>query len=74
MHMLRLMLGSETFETATRLYFSCYRNTNANTDQFFECFEEVRAFLWRPSRKSGWNNRVMLESQPARITTRPLEA
>lgn len=40
-HMLRLMLGSETFETATRLYFSRYRNTNANTDQFFKCFEEV---------------------------------
>jgi aminopeptidase N len=39
--MLRLILGSESFTAGKALYFSRYRNGNANTDQFFECFEEV---------------------------------
>lgn len=39
--MLRLLLGDENFQAGKTLYFSRYRNGNANTDQFFECFEEV---------------------------------
>lgn len=39
--MLRLVLGPEVFEAGTRLYFSRFKNANANTDQFFQCFEEV---------------------------------
>lgn len=39
--MLRLILGSEKFKAGKTLYFSRYRNGNANTDQFFHCFEEV---------------------------------
>lgn len=39
--MLRLMLGSDAFNAAKTLYFSRYGNANANTDQFFACFEEV---------------------------------
>ena len=39
--MLRLIVGAETFRAGKNLYFSRYRDSNANTDQFFECFEEV---------------------------------
>lgn len=39
--MLRLILGDEAFKAGKALYFSRYRNGNANTDQFFACFEEV---------------------------------
>ena len=39
--MLRLILGGEKFHAGKTLYFSRYRNGNANTDQFFGCFEEV---------------------------------
>lgn len=39
--MLQLLLGDETFRAGKTLYFSRYRNGNANTDQFFACFEEV---------------------------------
>lgn len=39
--MLRLVLGAETFKAGKSLYFSRYRNGNATTDQFFECFEEI---------------------------------
>jgi aminopeptidase N len=39
--MLRLIIGQEAFGAGKRLYFSRYRSGNANTDQFFECFEEV---------------------------------
>ncbi|HSB52404.1 MAG TPA: DUF3458 domain-containing protein [Dissulfurispiraceae bacterium] len=39
--MLRLVLGAEKFRAGKMLYFSRYRNGNATTDQFFECFEEV---------------------------------
>lgn len=39
--MLRLILGKELFQAGKTLYFSRYRQGNANTDQFFECFEEV---------------------------------
>jgi len=39
--MLRLVIGQEAFLAGKRLYFSRYQGGNANTDQFFECFEEV---------------------------------
>ncbi|SHF31958.1 aminopeptidase N [Desulfacinum infernum DSM 9756] len=39
--MLRLLLGEDAFEEGKNLYFSRYRNANANTDQFFRCFEET---------------------------------
>jgi aminopeptidase N len=39
--MLRLIVGKENFLAGKRLYFSRYQYGNANTDQFFQCFEEV---------------------------------
>ena len=39
--MLRLVLGQDRFTAGKDLYFSRYRFGNADTDQFFECFEEV---------------------------------
>ncbi|MBC7358491.1 MAG: DUF3458 domain-containing protein [Desulfacinum sp.] len=39
--MLRLLLGEDAFERGKNLYFRRYRNANANTDQFFQCFEET---------------------------------
>lgn len=39
--MLLLTLGSERFRAGKELYFTRYKHGNANTDQFFECFEEV---------------------------------
>lgn len=55
--MLRLIIGKESFRKGKELYFSRYRDGNANTDQFFECFEEAcgssleafkRGWLYRP--------------------------
>jgi aminopeptidase N len=39
--MLRLLLGNEAFKQAKNLYFNRYKGSNANTDQFLACFEEV---------------------------------
>jgi aminopeptidase N len=39
--MLRLLIGADNFTAGKALYFTRYRFGNANTDQFFECFEEV---------------------------------
>lgn len=39
--MLRLVVGEEAFHAGKTLYFSRYRHGNANTRQFFECFEET---------------------------------
>ena len=39
--MLRFTLGPDKFHAGKTLYFSRYRSGNANTDQFFECFEEI---------------------------------
>lgn len=39
--MLRLILGDEHFHSGKTLYFSRYLDGNADTDQFFQCFEEV---------------------------------
>jgi aminopeptidase N len=38
--MLRLMLGG-SFRKGKEIYFSRYRSSNANTEQFFKCFEEA---------------------------------
>jgi aminopeptidase N len=67
--MLRLLLGDQKFKAGKTLYFSRYRFGNANTDQFFECFEEVsgrrldefkkqwlyRAGYPRVSAKTSWD-------------------
>ncbi len=39
--MLRLILGVAMFRSGKNLYFKRYNGGNANTDQFFGCFEEV---------------------------------
>jgi aminopeptidase N len=39
--MLRLLIGTDKFAAGKELYFTTYRFGNANTDQFFQCFEEV---------------------------------
>lgn len=39
--MLCLLLGEERFRAGKTLYFTRYRHGNANTDQFFQCFEEA---------------------------------
>ncbi len=39
--MLRLLIGEENFRAGKELYFTRYRFGNANTDQFFECFEKT---------------------------------
>lgn len=38
--MLRLVIGEKAFRDGKNLYFSRYKGSNANTDQFFGCFEE----------------------------------
>ncbi|MGC8491852.1 MAG: DUF3458 domain-containing protein [Syntrophobacteraceae bacterium] len=37
--MLRLLIGEKNFKAGKELYFTRYHFGNANTDQFFECFE-----------------------------------
>ncbi len=39
--MLRLIVGTDNFRKGKDLYFSRYKHGNANSDQFFQCFEEV---------------------------------
>jgi aminopeptidase N len=39
--MLRLILGAEVFQAGAERYFARYRDGNADTDQFFACFEEA---------------------------------
>ena len=51
--MLRLILGKDTFLAGKRLYFSKYRNGNADTEQFFSCFEEVSGISLKQFRE-GW--------------------
>jgi aminopeptidase N len=51
--MLRLILGDKAFHEGKTLYFSRFRNGNANTDQFFECFEE-NSGLSLEQFKQGW--------------------
>lgn len=39
--MLQLIVGPDAFRSGKDLYFHRYKNSNANSDQFFQCFEEV---------------------------------
>ncbi|MFH1116262.1 MAG: M1 family metallopeptidase [Pseudomonadota bacterium] len=39
--MLRLIIGGDKFNAGKALYFSRYKYANADTEQFFACFEEV---------------------------------
>jgi aminopeptidase N len=55
--MLRLILGPEKFHAGKTLYFSRYRNGNADTDQFFSCFEEVSGISLGQF-KRGWLYRI----------------
>ena len=55
--MLRLILGPAHFLAGKDLYFSRYRNGNANTDQFFGCFEEVSG-ISLDQFKRGWLYRI----------------
>ncbi len=55
--MLRLIIGKECFWKGKSVYFQRYKNTNANSDQFFECFEQA----WGKSLESfkqGWLFRI----------------
>jgi len=55
--MLRLIVGRDAFQTGKTLYFSRYRHGNANTDQFFECFEEASGRSLEGF-KRGWLYRI----------------
>ncbi|MEJ2695997.1 MAG: DUF3458 domain-containing protein [Candidatus Sulfobium sp.] len=55
--MLRLVLGRENFHAGKTLYFTRYRNGNADTDQFFACFEEVSGMSLETFKK-GWLYRI----------------
>ena len=55
--MLRLILGPDKFREGKELYFKRYHNGNANTDQFFECFEEVSTVSLQQF-KQGWLYRL----------------
>jgi aminopeptidase N len=51
--MLRLIIGADHFRAGKSLYFSRYRHGNANTNQFFACFEEVSGTSLERFKK-GW--------------------
>lgn len=51
--MLRLVVGEEAFLAGKTRYFSRYRHGNADTDQFFACFEEVSGVSLEQF-KQGW--------------------
>jgi aminopeptidase N len=55
--MLRLILGPERFHAGKALYFERYRNANADTDQFFECFEVVSGISLEQFKKE-WLYRI----------------
>ncbi|MBM4325863.1 MAG: DUF3458 domain-containing protein [Deltaproteobacteria bacterium] len=68
--MLRLILGPELFKAATTLYFSRYKNSNANTEQFFECFEEASGRSLEQFKK-GWLYTIGYPKVTAEMTYRP---
>jgi len=55
--MLRLIIGEKAFHEGKTLYFSRYRASNADTDQFFECFEETSGTSLEQF-KSEWLYRI----------------
>ncbi|MEW6532472.1 MAG: DUF3458 domain-containing protein [Thermodesulfobacteriota bacterium] len=68
--MLRLVLGPETFKAAKTLYFSRYRNSNANTEQFFQCFEEASGRSLEQFKK-GWLYTIGYPKVTAEMTYQP---
>jgi aminopeptidase N len=51
--MLCMVLGKDAFQAGKTLYFSRYHHGNANTDQFFRCFEETSGVSLERF-KQGW--------------------
>jgi len=51
--MLRRILGEEAFDKGVELYFSRYQNANADSNQFFACFQEVSGRSLEQF-KQGW--------------------
>lgn len=55
--MLRLIVGPSTFVKGKDIYFNRFRNSNATTQDFFDCFEEAAS---RPLSqfRNGWLYRI----------------
>ncbi len=70
--MLRLILGKEAFLAGKALYFSRYRNGNADTDQFFRCFEEVAGISLKQFKRE-WLYRIGYPKVTATTEYRPSE-
>ncbi len=70
--MMRLILGKENFLAGKELYFSRYRHGNANTEQFFDCFEEVSGRCL-DAFKQGWLYRAGYPDVTARTEYRKAE-
>ena len=51
--MLRLVVGDDAFHAGKTRYFSRYRHGNANTAQFFQCFEDISGVSWSSSNRDG---------------------
>ncbi len=51
--MLRLVVGDDAFHAGKTRYFSRYRHGNANTAQFFQCFEDISGVSLEQF-KQGW--------------------
>ena len=68
--MLRLLIGEEKFAAGKAMYFAKYRFGNANTDQFFECFEEVSGKRLEEFKKQ-WLYRIGYPSVRAKTSRDP---
>jgi aminopeptidase N len=68
--MLRLILGKEKFLEGKTFYFSLYHNGNANTEQFFQCFEEVSGISLEQFRRE-WLYRIGYPKVTANTEYRP---
>lgn len=55
--MLRLLIGVDKFKEGKTLYFTRYKNSNADTNHFFQCFEEVSGRDLSQFKK-GWLYRI----------------
>ncbi len=67
--MLRLVLGPETYRSAKNAYFRRHSGGNANTDQFFSCFEEISGRDLGQFRRE-WLHRIGYPSVTAQYTYR----
>ncbi len=68
--MMRLIIGEKKFLEGKALYFSRYHNGNANTEQFFQCFEEVSGASLEQFRRE-WLYRVGYPKVTAHTEYRP---